>query len=457
MGKFERLFSLITDARLRESTSTRAAEKNLVIASESDKSRVINAAAFRRLQQKAQVFSLETNASVRTRLTHSIEVSQIGRYLAQEIIRAVPDEVENSISYEQKLAFSNIVETACLLHDIGNPPFGHLGEAAIRAWFDKKCKTGSDGEDYNELRKFDGNAQGFRLITYLSGVDEYGLNLTASTILAFVKYPITDSKKGLFKADYKFSYAQACKKASWEEGRKFPLAILMDLADEISYCMSDLEDGLEKGVISKYDLHKEFSDLDYPQPKDDDIYPYPFIQFKTKLINSCVQEAAKGFIDKLDCILNGEKVDVFTEDSESKQNLNKIKQFARKNIYSDRNIELIELAGAKIITGLLDSYSMLLDLSQEEFDFLVVDRNSEFEKNVSEKSLDFELRLVNTIPKSYINKYLMSTNFYKDNPNNENPSFNALRGHLLIDFISGMTDDYALEMYQFLEGIKIHG
>lgn len=211
MGKFERLFSLITDARLRESTSTRAAEKNLVIASESDKSRVINAAAFRRLQQKAQVFSLETNASVRTRLTHSIEVSQIGRYLAQEIIRAVPDEVENSISYEQKLAFSNIVETACLLHDIGNPPFGHLGEAAIRAWFDKKCKTGSDGEDYNELRKFDGNAQGFRLITYLSGVDEYGLNLTASTILAFVKYPITDSKKGLFKADYKFSYAQACK------------------------------------------------------------------------------------------------------------------------------------------------------------------------------------------------------------------------------------------------------
>lgn len=100
---------------------------------------------------------------------------------------------------------------------------------------------------------------------------------------------------------------------------------------------------------------------------------------------------------------------------------------------------------------------MLLDLSQEEFDFLVVDRNSKFEKNGSEKSLDFELRLVNTIPKSYINKYLMSTNFYKDNPNNENPSFNALRGHLLIDFISGMTDDYALEMYQFLEGIKIHG
>ena len=91
MDDFSKLFNLISDQRLRGSTSDRAKEGDIVIASESDKSRVINASAFRRLQQKAQVFSLETNASVRTRLTHSIEVSQIGRYLAQEIIRRVPN------------------------------------------------------------------------------------------------------------------------------------------------------------------------------------------------------------------------------------------------------------------------------------------------------------------------------------------------------------------------------
>lgn len=139
-NSWNQLFDLISDQRLRGSTSDRAKEGDIVIASESDKSRVINASAFRRLQQKAQVFSLETNASVRTRLTHSIEVSQIGRYLAQEIIRLMSESEDSDISYEKKLAFSNIIETACLLHDIGNPPFGHLGEAAIRRWFKKKQK-----------------------------------------------------------------------------------------------------------------------------------------------------------------------------------------------------------------------------------------------------------------------------------------------------------------------------
>lgn len=100
-NNFKKLFNLVSDKRLRPSTSGRAMEGSLVIASESDKSRVINASAFRRLQQKAQVFSLESNAAVRTRLTHSIEVSQIGRYLAQEIIRKIPSNIE--ICYEKNL------------------------------------------------------------------------------------------------------------------------------------------------------------------------------------------------------------------------------------------------------------------------------------------------------------------------------------------------------------------
>lgn len=447
-NSWNQLFDLISDQRLRGSTSDRAKEGDIVIASESDKSRVINASAFRRLQQKAQVFSLETNASVRTRLTHSIEVSQIGRYLAQEIIRRIPN--NSDIPYEKKLAFSNIIETACLLHDIGNPPFGHLGEAAIRRWFKKK-QDHLQGEKnvYKELINFDGNAQGFRLITYLSGADEFGLNLTVSTILAFVKYPITNQTKGLFKADYQFSYKAACEKLKWKEGVKFPLAIIMDLADEISYCMSDLEDGLEKKVISPYDLYMEFKDIGYLEPKEEDMYPYPFITFKTKLINNCVQVIARKFIANIGNIVKGEKVEILTDKDDVREKcLSRIKKFARKRIYSDRKIELVELAGAKIIEGLLDEYEPLLDVEEINFSQLINgDKGKEY---------PFEFRLINTIPKNYIKKYQKSMDYYKGENCKEPPSEKSVRAQLLVDFISGMTDDFALEQYQFLKGIKLH-
>ena len=473
---YNKLFDLISEKRLRESSSERAKDSNIVIASESDKSRVINASAFRRLQQKAQVFSLETNASVRTRLTHSVEVSQIGRYLAQEIIRLIPN--NSDISYEKKLAFSNIIETACLLHDIGNPPFGHLGEAAIRRWFKKKQEQLKKKQEqlkkeqeqlkkkqeqlkkeqeqlkkepniYEELKKFDGNAQGFRLITYLSGADVYGLNLTASTILAFVKYPFINEEKGLFNADYQFSYKAACEKLKWKEGVKFPLAIIMDLADEISYCMSDLEDGLEKKVISPYDLYKEFIDIGYPEPDKEDMYPYPFITFKTRLINKCVQGIAQKFIDNIESIVEGKMVEIpIGDDDVRKKYLDRIKKFARKKIYSDRNIELVELAGAKIIEGLLDEYEPLLEMNENDFIDLIDGKNG--------KQHPFEFRLINTIPKNYIKKYQKSISYYKNGTCNEPPNEKSVRAQLLVDFISGMTDDFALEQYQFLKGIKLH-
>ncbi len=132
MKKLKPILNLITEDRLRESSS---GKRGALIASESDKGRVVNSSAFRRLQQKAQVFPLDNNAAVRTRLTHSIEVSQVGRHIAQKIIQSIDAQGE---SYETLAAFVNIVETACLLHDIGNPPFGHLGESAIKEWFKDK-------------------------------------------------------------------------------------------------------------------------------------------------------------------------------------------------------------------------------------------------------------------------------------------------------------------------------
>lgn len=180
---------LLRPHRLRQ--STRGAV-SAVEESESDRARVLYSAAFRRLQRKTQVFPLEENAAVRSRLTHSLEVAHVGRYLATRVIEKLRSK---GIYFEAEddLAFANIVDTACLLHDLGNPPFGHFGEAAISAWFaDWSARRGSGGNSRlsEDLRFFDGNPQGFRIATSIGGIDKFGLNLTCAQIASTVKYPV---------------------------------------------------------------------------------------------------------------------------------------------------------------------------------------------------------------------------------------------------------------------------
>ena len=432
-SKLNALLDLVTQDRLRDSTQGR---RGSLIASESDKARVINSGAFRRLQQKAQVFPLEPNAAVRTRLTHSIEVSQIGRYLAQKVIQNFGS---TDGSYEQLTAFVNTVETACLLHDIGNPPFGHLGESAVQEWF----RANEDNVAVPDLRDFDGNPQGFRQTSFLSGADTHGLNLTCTLLLSTIKYPWDLERKpegkrkiGLFASDYHF-YEQACSKLNWSPGKRFPFARLMDSADDIAYAMSDLEDGLEKKVISLDDLKKEFGPERFP----DGSVP-PFIKFKTDVINLAVKVAAETFTDKIEGILAGAAFDLVDKKSEIGSLINQVNKFARDRIYSHEAAEKIELAGRSVIKGLLRHFGELIKLSEQSFS-LLVDRDNEAIKN---SSLDFQARLFRRLPKNYVDKY-----------RSEGDRGNEIyrRSHLIVDFISGMTDDFALETYQILEGIKI--
>ena len=461
----KKLFKLISATRLRE--STRNDRDNVLMATESDKARVVNAASFRRLQQKAQVFPLETNAAVRSRLTHSIEVSQVGRYIVQEIIRIInekcnindllnPNHESNNIIYETLASFSNTVETACLLHDIGNPPFGHLGEAAIQQWFAKKNSSQSEGLTYVYLPFFDGNAQGLRLVNFLSGQDNFGLNLTCSTLLAMIKYPKTlghepKKYKGIFGNDLKFCYEVCCTKVEWPINKIFPFALLMEAADDIAYCTSDLEDGLEKGVIKEIQLKKEFPDLypDIPEIEDKSVLDR-FIQFKTRIINVAVQETATNFIDQLHNILDEKITDKIELLNSQNETLENIKKFARENIYNNPKIEEIELAGYNIINGLLDSYNLILDLKQSDFDSLIAENY---------KDLPFEARLFKSIPSAYRNKYKMAKEYFKCNPKESSlppPLLEInLRAQMIVDFISGMTDDFALEKYQILKGINL--
>lgn len=186
----------------------------------SDKSRIIYSSSFRRLQQKAQVFSLEPNASVRTRLTHSLEVSDLGRTLANKIAYKLHE--NKKLSYRNILPLVAIVENACLLHDIGNPPFGHFGEAAIKEWaknileyipknlehIPKNLKKNKNNELLEELitdfKEFDGNPQGLRIITKLHpDFDQHSLNLTYSTLLSMIKYPRTPITNGTDEGKFK--------------------------------------------------------------------------------------------------------------------------------------------------------------------------------------------------------------------------------------------------------------
>ena len=433
-ANFNKILNLIKEDRLRVST---LGSRGILIASESDKGRVINSSAFRRLQQKAQVFPLEPNAAVRTRLTHSIEVSQIGRHIVQKII-----EKQGAASYENYpvlASFVNIIETACLLHDIGNPPFGHLGETAIQQWFkDKRAAFPVD------MVNFDGNPQGFRLSTYLSGADDYGFNLTCTLLLSIVKYPITSedkaanqdiSKIGLYASDMP-SYLGACEKLSWEPKKKFPFLLLMDAADDIAYSMSDLEDGLEKQIIGIDDLASSFGTDLFPSGAVE-----RFVRFKTNIINTAVNAVADSFVTNLDGILQGEGKKLLDTSSEIGALIRKVNNYAQKHIYTDKAAEQVELAGRSVIWGLLNHFGALLDLPESDFKDLIDENQSAIKK----KHLDFFIRLLRRMPNGYRNKYKLEIRGDEL----------TRRAHLIVDNIAGMTDDFALETYQVLEGIKI--
>ncbi len=486
--------SLINTTRLRESS---APHTSLNASTQSDRGRLLYSASFRRLQQKAQVFSLENNASVRSRLTHSIEVSHVGRYLVAKISELLESTEFKSLVKPEHLTFwqknimpiSDIVETACLMHDIGNPPFGHFGESAIAHWFTSneiddviyQALQIEDGDDKDlisrltsDFKYFDGNPQGFRIITKLqnSGVDEYGLNLTCTQLAAFLKYVYSPSSKDKLKSDRPFS-----KKIGFFETEtkqiqnvwhtlnmtphtRHPLGYLMEASDDISYCISDIEDGIEKGIIQEKFfisfMQKGLEKINNPtklttsilkkitEPKGD---LRLFLQMKTELINQLVRDTSEKYLSNLENLLDGtHNLELINKGTESHSVLKILKDFTSSYIFTSPEAESIELSGYSIIKGLLNSFTPLLVLSKTSFEALVNKDNDYIKKN----SLAIEKRLFNQLPDKHLFAYKIST---KGNEDIEAEWIN--RSHLVVDYISGMTDNFALEVFQGLQGIKI--
>ena len=252
-----------------------------------DYHRIISSPSFRRLQDKTQAFPLEENDFVRTRLTHSLEVSSFGKSLGQYLgKKIIEDKIDKDFGYEELEAICTILASASLIHDIGNPPFGHFGEDTIRVWFkdnlskliikdlngeERKLSEILNEQMISDFTNFEGNAQAIRVVSKLHFiVDEYGMNLTYALLNTLIKYPVSslniDKNSGNIK-DKKMGYFLAEEDIFWdivkstgtydvETNKVFrhPLTFLLEAADDIAYATADIEDGLKKGFINYYNL-----------------------------------------------------------------------------------------------------------------------------------------------------------------------------------------------------------
>lgn len=438
----------------------------------SDRSRFLYSSSFRRLQQKAQVFSLESNSSVRTRLTHSLEVSDLGRTLANKIAYKLSQ--QNLLDSDKIADVVAIVENACLLHDIGNPPFGHFGEIAIRDWAKESAlealPKGISRDDpllsllMNDFYEFDGNPQGFRTITRLhTEYDEYSFNLTYATLLAALKYSrAAGEEKGtgiLKKAGYfqseKDIVEQICSKVGIEQHHRYPFTYIMEAADDIAYCMSDIADGIEKRILTIDVFIREFKKEWRKKYKKE---PLPVklpninkIKFGRDISvpwsKKAMKETVDNFFEHEEEIFNGTADSLISADKSMGRILETIKSVSKKILYPSFEAESIELTGYAVITGILESYESMLKLPYDVFIKIVNGKRTE--------NTDVERRLYNRLGQRYVSAYEYARNKLDKKQHDYAIREWWLRLHLLVDHVSGMTDEFALETYQMLKGISL--
>lgn len=481
----------MTDINFRTKISVARPHKsgdNLNRALESDRGRIINSAPIRRLQQKTQVFPLERNSAVRSRLTHSMEVQQVGRFIVQTIFDTMNDNQIKTFGLDSlERAIESIVEIACLMHDMGNPPFGHSGEDAINRWFEHHidalhplatihCNDAEREALRRELVQFEGNAQVIRLVHSL-----HRFNLTycqSATVLKYTrpatlpKCDIPDNrsylmkKVGFYRSEQ--SYIEAMQQAlSMQAHSRHPLCYIMEAADDISYCLADLEDAVEKRIITlekltsllsqtyarlepenrpvnKSHTFSEVLDNVLENANRDEISKTHdfFIRLRVGIIHPLVRHAAQQFIAHIEQIYHGTFNRALLEDGSQFHAVAKtFKQVAIQHVFNHPEVETLEIQGYKIIGGLLDEYRPLLDLDADSFMGLTEGSN---------RQRAFEQRLFNKLPNKHVRAYLIAM---KAQPLWQNPVLNEFyfRCRLVQDYISGMTDQFAFDEYKALK------
>ncbi|WP_417784972.1 deoxyguanosinetriphosphate triphosphohydrolase [Tenacibaculum sp.] len=398
---WEQLLSLkrFGDTQKRE----RAQQDETRLGFEVDFDRIIFSSAFRSLQDKTQVIPLSKTDFVHTRLTHSLEVSVVGRTLGRrvgkELLERHPHLKELGYTFND---FGAIVAAASVMHDIGNPPFGHSGEKAIGEYF----KTGKGLQykdqltdlEYQDLIDFEGNANGFKILTENREGIQGGLRLSYATLGAFLKYPkeslpkkptkhIVDKKYGFFQSE-KDAFLDVVqdlgllkKESEGVSYYRHPLAYLVEAADDICYTIIDFEDGINLGLIEEdYALEymiklvkdtidsKKYHSLQHT--KDRVSY------LRALAIGVLINEAVAIFLDNEEAILNGTFDKGLLDKCKYEAQINDIIKISVDKIYRSKEVVEKEVAGYKIIADLLDVFVTALnnkfDNKQSNYDKLVL-------------------------------------------------------------------------------------
>jgi dGTPase len=497
----------ITHARYKGESTIK--DRTIAQEATSDRARIVYSSAFRRLQQKTQVFTLSKDAAVRSRLTHSLEVATTGRWIAQKVVDGLLDA---GLPVLYGSAIVTLVETACLAHDIGNPPFGHFGEAAIKEWFTYNWeKIAGERSRDPKLRKlvedflqFDGNPQGMRILLRLHGRtrlerEKHGMDLTFSQVLTALKYPRgpndIDTKDKWKKAGFFESERVKIEKAwdalHFKKLQRFPLAYIVEAADDISYCISDMEDGIEQGMFTPFQFFDEIVKRWNPTSDLKELYTQAqvardqlsakriptepdrgegkdlFVKFKTDFGGAMINKAASLYDDgSAEDLRRGERLDLFDceQGKDAKDLLEKLKEIARTFLYPSDKVERPFLAGLEVVHGILEAFGRLLRLTHEQFVLLRRAWRTGERREVMKQNLETLLPLLDLLPLHYLEVYDYAVDF----ANEENKETKLMgkkwgrenwewfsRAHLIIDFLSGMTDDFAYRTHLVISGASL--
>lgn len=430
-----------------------------------DYHRIIESASFRRLQDKTQVFPLDRSDFIRTRLTHSLEVSSIGRSLAQNIASSIINrQLDPAFGEAERDSLCEVLECAGLIHDIGNPPFGHFGEESIREWFRKNldyltyrgrpvCSYLSK-EQRADLLNFEGNAQGFRLVTRLHyPVDENGMNLTAANLAAMLKYPNSslEIKPGSLDVSCrKMGYLTSEKdryewviKETGTRGLRSPVTLILEAADDIAYAAADIEDAFKKGFFNYEILTRELSERGIRKSyirRLTDLYDLSRLassvnpeetairRWLAEMQDELIYATTEEFLLNYQAIMAGGFKTGLIHGGGAEKLLAALKGIAYDYAFTSSSIYRTEIAANTILNFLLDQ----LVSAALQFD-------------ARDKPGLMEEKYLSLISENYKQVYLEDTRNLRD----EEKVYNRIL--LATDSVAGMTDSHASGLYEELK------
>jgi len=445
------LNQIFTNQRTGNNPHTKASRTDF----QRDFDRIIFSSAFRRLQNKTQVFPLPGSVFVHNRLTHSLEVSSVGRSLGSIIGEFIFETYKNDLSEDSKNFYlhnlGNVIAAACLCHDVGNPAFGHSGEDAIASYFErneKDLKLKFNEKEWADLVNFEGNANAIRVLAQRQqGKDDGGIQLTFSTLASIAKYPCeaVARKKGIIHRK-KFGFFQNEKDIFLEIAKatnlileneepyifkRHPFVWLVEAADDICYNIIDMEDAHRLGIVSTADCENLFFELIKSESNDTDKVKNKLASIsnenekisylRAKAINALINKSLEIYKHNFENILQGNLdnglLDIYKSENRALQD---IEAFSIEKIYNHKAVVEIENAGYNVMYELLDHFIPSILKPEDE------------RKSYDKKALKL-------LPRQFV--YEEGTDYQK------------VLG--VIDFVSGMTDNFATDLYRKIKGIDI--